>query len=70
MSKGEADEHVYTISLSIDETRLSFHSPSPIMHPSPLVLRVLFGSERVQGVPASDSFVAEPVISVYVHASL
>ena len=56
-------------SLSIDETRLSFHSPSPIMHPSPLVLRVLFGSERVQGVPASDSLVGGGCnFSVYARA--
>lgn len=70
--KGESGrtEHVVApSSLSIDETRLSFHSPSPIMHPSPLVLRVLFGSERVQGVPASDSLVGGGCnFSVYARA--
>lgn len=67
--KGESGrtEHVVHHLLS-RSTRRAFLS-SPIMHPSPLVLRVLFGSERVQGVPASDSLVGGGCnFSVYARA--
>lgn len=57
-----------TIPLAIEETRLSF---SPFLFPPPLCIpRRLFSayySERVQGVPASDSLVVEACNFVYIY---
>lgn len=65
--KGESGRtSTCTPSFSIDETPFFPFLPPPLC--IPLVLRVLFGSERVQGVPASDSFVVEAVISVHTRA--
>lgn len=60
------NEHVYTIFLDRRDAPFFPFLPPPLC--IPLVLRVLFGSERVQGVPASDSFVVEAVISVHTRA--